>query len=202
MTATTCRPGSTLTRSSLGNSRNGVDGAVHDVCLCSGMGGNMRCRKGSPCSTRARATMYPRPARLSLWAASPPKGSSSAKHCCGSSPPRMPHDHAGGTALHGAPRSRLRRARIVSTPCYYRKQHALTEKPPDFSGGFRHVLPGAVNGRRRAKIFFTPGRRLARRQIDRYYGVFVTISCSDMRFSVYVWNHWLQRTSACGSSSD
>ena len=108
----------------------------------------------------------------------------------------------GGAALHGAPRSRLRRARIVSTPCYYRKQHALTEKPPDFSGGFRHVLPGAVNGRRRAKIFFTPGRRLARRQIDRYYGVFVTISCSDMRFSVYVWNHWLQRTSACGSSSD
>ena len=85
---------------------------------------------------------------------------------------------------------------------FNRKQHALTEKPPDFSGGFRHVLPGAVNGRRRAKIFFTPGRRLARRQIDRYYGVFVTISCSDMRFSVYVWNHWLQRTSACGSSSD
>ena len=115
---------------------------------------------------------------------------------------KMGYNPCGGAALHGAPRSRLRRARIVSTPCYYRKQHALTEKPPDFSGGFRHVLPGAVNGRRRAKIFFTPGRRLARRQIDRYYGVFVTISCSDMRFSVYVWNHWLQRTSACGSSSD
>ena len=48
-----------------------VDGSVRDVLLCSGMGGNERCRKDSPCSTRAEGSMYPRPARLRLRAALP-----------------------------------------------------------------------------------------------------------------------------------
>ena len=46
--------------------QNYADGSVRDVFLCSGMGGNVRCRKGN---------MYPRPARLRLRAAKPPEGS-------------------------------------------------------------------------------------------------------------------------------
>ena len=55
--------------------QNYADGSVRDVFLCSGMGGNVRCRKGSPCSTRAKGSMYPRPARLRLRAAKPHEGS-------------------------------------------------------------------------------------------------------------------------------
>ena len=53
---------------------NYVDSSVRDVFLYSGMGDNIRCRKDSPCSTWAKGSMYPRPARLRLRAALPPKG--------------------------------------------------------------------------------------------------------------------------------
>ena len=36
---------------------NRVDGVARNVCLCYGMGGNIRCRKGSPCSTRAKGVL-------------------------------------------------------------------------------------------------------------------------------------------------
>ena len=39
------------------------------VLFYSSMGGNMRCRKDSTCSTRAKGSMYPRLARLRLRAA-------------------------------------------------------------------------------------------------------------------------------------
>ena len=67
--------------------QNYADGSVRDVFLCSGMGGNVRCRKGSPCSTRAKGSMYPRPARLRLRAAKPPEGSAPRTF---SSAPRPP----------------------------------------------------------------------------------------------------------------
>ena len=38
--------------------------SMRDVYFCCGTGGNMRCRKGSPCSTRVKGSMYPRTARL------------------------------------------------------------------------------------------------------------------------------------------
>ena len=46
--------------------QNRVDGVVRGVRPCSGLSGNIRCHKVSPCSTRARGSMYPRPARLRL----------------------------------------------------------------------------------------------------------------------------------------
>ena len=52
-----------------------IDSTVRDVRFYSGPRGNMRCRKGSPCSTRAKGNMYSRLARLRLRAAAPPKDS-------------------------------------------------------------------------------------------------------------------------------
>ena len=47
---------------------------VPGLCwLCPGTGGNIHCRKDSPCSTRTRGNRYPRPARLCLRAAAPPE---------------------------------------------------------------------------------------------------------------------------------
>ena len=57
-----------------------VDGSVRDVLLCSGLCGNMRCRKGSPCSTRAKGIMRPRLASLHLVRLCLPRFRS-ARHC-------------------------------------------------------------------------------------------------------------------------
>ena len=80
--------------------QNYADGSVRDVFLCSGMGGNVRCRKGS---------MYPRPARLSLRAAKPPEGSAPRTF---SSAPRPPP--------YAADAACLRRSRLFSTLFYNR----------------------------------------------------------------------------------
>ena len=58
--------------------QNYADGSVRDVFLCSGMGGNEPCRKGS---------MYPRPARLRLRAAKPHEGSAPRNTASAPRPP-------------------------------------------------------------------------------------------------------------------
>ena len=107
--------------------QNSVDGSVRDVFLCSGMGGNVRCRKGSPCSTRAKGSMYPWPARLRLRAAKPPEGSAPRTF---SSAPRPPPCRIamrrGVVAPYAANAACLRRPGIVSTLYYNRAfQEAL-----------------------------------------------------------------------------
>ena len=96
--------------------QNYADGSVRDVFLCSGMGGNVRCRKGSPCSTRAKGSMYPRPARLRLRAAKPPEGSAPRTF---SSAPRPPPCRIamrrGVVAPYAADAACLRRSRLCST---------------------------------------------------------------------------------------
>ena len=47
-------------------SQNRIHSIVRSVWFCSGAGGNIHCRKGIPCSTRANGSMYPRPARSRL----------------------------------------------------------------------------------------------------------------------------------------
>ena len=101
--------------------QNSVDGSVRDVFLCSGMGGNVRCRKGSPCSTRAKGSMYPWPARLRLRAAKPPEGSAPRTF---SSAPRPPPCRIamrrGVVAPYAADAACLRRSRLFSTLFYNR----------------------------------------------------------------------------------
>ena len=110
---------------------NYVDGSVRDVFLCSGMGGNVRCRKGSPCSTRAKGSMYPWPARLRLRAAKPPEGSAPRTF---SSAPRPPPCRIamrrGVVAPYAADAACLRRSRLCSTLFCNRApaNHALTPR--------------------------------------------------------------------------
>ena len=47
-------------------SQNRIHSIVRSVWFCSGAGGNIHCRKPSPCSTRAKGNMYPWPDRLRL----------------------------------------------------------------------------------------------------------------------------------------
>ena len=94
--------------------QNHADGSVRDVFLCSGMGGNARCRKGS---------MYPRPARLRLRAAKPSEGSVPRTF---SSAPRPPPCRIamrrGVVAPYAADAACLRRSRLFSTLFYYRAE--------------------------------------------------------------------------------
>ena len=90
--------------------QNYVDGSVRDVFLCSGMGGNVRCRKGSPCSTRAKGSMYPRPARLRLRAAKPPEGSAPRTFSSAPRPPLHAALAAGGASVASMERGAMARS--------------------------------------------------------------------------------------------
>ena len=114
--------------------QNRVDGVVRGVRLCSGLSGNIRCHKVSPCSTRAKGSMYPRPARLRLRAAKPPEGSA----------PRPLFSAASRSRSIGiaGTRSRLRSAR--KTP----RSHCV---PPPCRMTMRRglVAPGSLRSRLR-----------------------------------------------------
>ena len=95
--------------------QNRVDGVVRGVRLCSGLSGNIRCHKVSPCSTRARGSMYPRPARLRPCAAQPHKGSAPRNITSAPRPPPCRMTMRRGLVAPGSLRSRLRRSRYFST---------------------------------------------------------------------------------------
>ncbi len=95
--------------------QNRVDGVVRGVRPCSGLSGNIRCHKVSPCSTRARGSMYPRPARLRPCAAQPHKGSAPRNITSAPRPPPCRMTMRRGLVAPGSLRSRLRRSRYFST---------------------------------------------------------------------------------------
>ena len=95
--------------------QNRVDGVVRGVRPCSGLSGNIRCHKVSPCSTRARGSMYPRPARLRPCAAQPHKGSAPRNITSAPRPPPCRMTMRRGLVAPGSLRLRLRRSRYFST---------------------------------------------------------------------------------------
>ena len=88
---------------------------MRGVRPCSGLSGNIRCHKVSPCSTRARGSMYPRPARLRPCAAQPHKGSAPRNITSAPRPPPCRMTMRRGLVAPGSLRSRLRRSRCFST---------------------------------------------------------------------------------------
>ena len=108
--------------------QNRVDGVVRGVRPCSGLSGNIRCHKVSPCSTRARGSMYPRPARLRPCAAQPHKGAAPRNITSAPRPPPCRMTMRRGLVAPGSLRSRLRRSRLCSTLFHDR---AIQKSPPE-----------------------------------------------------------------------